>query len=365
MLRLNYKLYVAMPKQPSMIPPDSYELFLIALKKRIRTAQVKAALAVNKELILLYWQIGRDILQRQAVEGWGGKVVTQLAKDLKREFPELRGFSRSNLMYMRTFAEAWPDEQIVHQLGGQIPWKHNCVLLEKVKDPDARRWYIQKTVEHGWSRAVLTMQIETGLYQRQGSAVTNFERTLPKPQSDLARQMLKDPYSFEFLTISEEAAERELEQALMTHIREFLLELGVGFSFVGSQFRLEVEGDEFFIDLLFYHLRLRCYVVIELKTTDFRPEYAGKMNFYVSAVDDLLRHPDDAPTIGIVLCKSSKKTIAEYALRNVSTPIAVSTHKLPKKLQDSLPTPEQLEMELESAMKELEAQKGLVDDTAE
>ena len=168
-----------------------------------------------------------------------------------------------------------------------------------------------------------------------------------------------------FLTISEEAAERELEQALMTHIREFLLELGVGFSFVGSQFRLEVEGDEFFIDLLFYHLRLRCYVVIELKTTDFRPEYAGKMNFYVSAVDDLLRHPDDAPTIGIVLCKSSKKTIAEYALRNVSTPIAVSTHKLPKKLQDSLPTPEQLEMELESAMKELEAQKGLVDDTAE
>ena len=348
-----------------MIPPDSYELFLTDLKKRIRTAQVKAALAVNKELILLYWQIGRDILQRQAVEGWGGKVVTQLAKDLKREFPELRGFSRSNLMYMRTFAEAWPDEQIVHQLGGQIPWKHNCVLLEKVKDSDARRWYIQKTVEHGWSRAVLMMQIETGLYQRQGSAVTNFERTLPKPQSDLARQMLKDPYSFEFLTISEEAAERELEQALMTHIREFLLELGVGFSFVGSQFRLEVEGDEFFIDLLFYHLKLRCYVVIELKTTDFRPEYAGKMNFYVSAVDDLLRHPDDAPTIGIVLCKSSKKTIAEYALRNVSTPIAVSTHKLPKKLQDSLPTPEQLEMELESAMKELEAQKGSVDDTAE
>lgn len=354
-----------MPKQPSMIPPDSYELFLTDLKERIRTAQVKAALAVNKELILLYWQIGRDILQRQAVEGWGGKVVAQLAKDLKREFPELRGFSRSNLMYMRTFAEAWPDEQIVHQLGGQIPWKHNCVLLEKVKDPDARRWYIQKTVEHGWSRAVLTMQIETGLYQRQGSAVTNFERTLPKPQSDLARQMLKDPYSFEFLTISEEAAERELEQALMTHIREFLLELGVGFSFVGSQFRLEVEGDEFFIDLLFYHLKLRCYVVIELKTTDFRPEYAGKMNFYVSAVDDLLRHPDDAPTIGIVLCKSSKKTIAEYALRNVSTPIAVSTHKLPKKLQGSLPTPEQLEMELESAMKELEAHKGSVDDTAE
>jgi len=345
-----------MPKQPSTIPPDSYDVFFSDLKKRINTARVKAALAVNKELILLYWQIGTQILAKQAEEGWGSKIIAQLAKDLKREFPDMKGFSTRNLKYMRAFAEAWPDEQIVHQLGAQIPWKHNCILLEKIKNPEARQWYIQKTVEHGWSRSILAMQIETDLYQRQGSAVTNFERILPPAQSDLARQMLKDPYSLEFLTISEDVAERELERALVTHIREFLLELGVGFSFVGSQVRLEVEGDEFFMDLLFYHLKLRCYVVIELKTTDFKPEYAGKMNFYVSAVDDLMRHPDDQPTIGIVLCKSSKKTIAEYALRNVSTPIAVSTHKLPKKLQSSLPTPEQLEMEMEAAVNAIEAQ---------
>lgn len=347
----------AMPKQSSMIPPDSYELFLTNLKERIRTARVKAALAVNKELILLYWHIGTEILQRQEAEGWGSKIVTQLAKDLKREFPEMKGLSRTNLMYMRTFAEAWPDEQIVHQLGGQIPWKHNCVLLEKVKDPDARQWYIRKTVEHGWSRNVLVMQIETDLYKRQGSAVTNFERTLPKPQSDLARQMLKDPYSFEFLTISDEAAERELERGLVERIRDFLLELGTGFSFVGSQYYLNIGGEDFYLDLLFYHLELRCFVIIDLKMGDFKAEYSGKMNLYVSAVDDMLRKEHDNPTIGMVLCKSKNKTIAEYALRNVSTPIAVSTHKLPKKLQDSLPTPEQLEMELEAAVKEIEAQQ--------
>ena len=345
-----------MPKQPSMIPPDRYELFFNGLKKRISNARVKAALAVNQELVLLYWQIGKDILERQEAEGWGSKVVTQLSKDLKREFPEMKGFSPRNLKYMRAFAEAWSDEEIVQQLVAQIPWGHNVRILDKVKSHDAMRWYVQKTIENGWSRNVLTMHIETDLYQRQGSAVTNFERTLPKPQSDLARQMLKDPYSFEFLNISEKAAERELEQALMTHIREFLLELGIGFSFVGSQFRLEVSGNEFFIDMLFYHLKLRCYVVIELKTTEFKPEYVGKMNFYVSAVDDLLRHPDDQPTIGIVLCKSKDKVITEYALRNVSTPIGVSTHKLPKQLQDSLPTPEQLEMEMEAAVEAIESQ---------
>ena len=344
-----------MPKQPFLIPPDQYATFLTDLKVRIRTAQVKAALAVNQELIMLYWQIGTRILATQEEAGWGNKVIPKLAKDLKQEFPEMKGFSARNLGYMKRFAEAWPDESILQQLAAKIPWFHNCVLLEKVKDAEARQWYIQKTVENGWSRNVLTMQIETNLYQRQGGAVTNFERMLPKPQSDLAQQMLKDPYSLEFLTVSEDVAERELEQALVTHIKEFLLELGVGFSFVGSQVRLEVEGDEFFMDLLFYHLKLRCYVVIELKTTDFKPEYAGKMNFYVSAVDDLMRHPDDKPTIGIVLCKSSKKTIAEYALRNVSTPIAVSTHKLPKKLQDILPTPEQLEMQMEAAVQAIEA----------
>ena len=356
------KRFPPMPKQHSMIPPDGYEPFLADVKERISAARVKAALAVNKELILLYWHIGTGILAKQAEEGWGSKVVTRLAKDLRREFPDMTGLSRSNLMAMRGFAEAWPDEQIVQQLVGQLPWGHNIRLLEKVKDPEARQWYIKKTVEHGWSRSMLLMQIETNLYQSQRSAVTNYERTLPKPQSDQERQILKSPYSFEFLTISEEAVERELEKALMTHIREFLLELGVGFSFVGSQVRLEIEGDEFFMDLLFYLLTLRCYVVIELKTTDFKPEYAGKMNFYVSAVDDLMRHPDDQPTIGIVLCKSSKKTIAEYALRNVSTPIAVSTHKLPKKLQDSLPTPEQLEMEMEAAVQAISEQAQKIDD---
>ena len=310
-----------MPNQLSLIPPDAYQSFLNDLKQRIRTAQIKAALAVNKELILLYWQIGREILNRQEDEGWGSKVVAQLSKDLKREFPELKGFSRTNLLYMRSFAKAWPDEELVHQAGGLIPWKHNCVLIDKVKDPEARQWYIGKTIEHGWSRSVLTMQIETGLYGRQGSAVTNFERTLPKPKSDLTRQILKDPYSFEFLTITEEAVERELEKGLVAHIREFLLELGVGFAFVGSQYRLEVEGDEFFIDLLFYHLKLRRYVVIDLKTTDFKPEYAGKMNFYVSAVNNLLCEDWDEPTIGIVLCRSKKKTVVEFALDTVNNPI--------------------------------------------
>ncbi|KPQ31934.1 MAG: hypothetical protein HLUCCA11_22685 [Phormidesmis priestleyi Ana] len=344
-----------MPKQPSMIQPDSYEVFFSDLKKRISTARVKAALAVNKELILLYWQIGTQILAKQAEEGWGSKIIEKLSKDLKRTFPDMKGFSPRNLKYMRALAEAYPDQSIVLQAIAQIPWGHNQSLLNKLDSLEERVWYARKTVESGWSRNILEIQIETGLYRRQGLAVTNFERMLPKPQSDLAQQMLKDPYSLEFLTVSEDVAERELEQALVTHIREFLLELGVGFSFVGSQVRLEVEGDEFFMDMLFYHLKLRCYVVIELKTTDFKPEYAGKMNFYVSAVDDLMRHPDDKPTIGIVLCKSSKKTIAEYALRNVSTPIAVSTHKLPKKLQNSLPTPEQLEMEIEAAVQSIEA----------
>ena len=339
-----------------MLPSDSYELFLNDLKKRISTARVKAALAVNKELILLYWQIGTKILAKQEEKGWGSKVIPQLAKDLKREFPDMKGFSQRNLKYMRTFADAWPDEEFVHQLGAQIPWKHNCELLTKVKDPAAREWYIRKTVEHGWSRDVMMMQIDTDLYQRQGSAVTNFERTLPKPQSDLAQQMLKDPYSFEFLTISDDAAERDLERGLVERIRDFLLELGTGFSFVGSQYYLNIGGEDFYLDLLFYHLKLRCFIIIDLKMGDFKAEYSGKMNLYVSAVDDMLRHENDEPTIGMVLCRSKNKTIAEYALRNVSTPIAVSTHKLPKKLQDSLPTPEQLEMEIEAAVNAIEAQ---------
>ena len=253
---------------------------------------------------------------------------------------------------MRAFAEAYPDEQIVQQLAGQIPWFHNCTLLDKVKNPTERVWYIQQTIEYGWSRNVLVHQIESGLYRRQGKATTNFDRTLPKPQSELAQQLLKDPYNFDFLSLGKDALERDLEQALIDHIRDFLLELGVGFAFVGSQYHFEVGGQDFYIDLLFYHLRLRCYVVVDLKMSDFQPEFSGKMNFYLSATDDLLRHPDDQPSIGIILCKSKNQVIAEYALRDLSKPIGVSAYQLqsalPEQLKSSLPTIEELEDVLET-----------------
>lgn len=354
-----------MSSQPPLIPPDAYTLFLSSLKERIQTAQIKAALAVNQELILLYWQIGTEILQRQETEGWGSKVIGRLAKDLKRDFPELKGFSSRNIKYMRSFAEAWPDEEFVHQLGAQIPWKHNCVLIEKVKAPQARRWYIEQTIQNGWSRNILTMQIDSNLYRRQGDAVTNFERTLPQPQSDLAQQLIKDPYNFDFLTLRRGALERELEAGLVSHIRDFLLELGVGFAFLGSQYPITVDDKEYRIDLLFYHTQLRCYVVIDLKMTEFEPEYAGKMNFYVAAIDDMLRRGDDQPTIGIVLCKTKRKTTAEYALRNVTTPIAISTHRLPEELQEQLPSIRQLEMEIEAATQELETRVESLDEPPE
>ena len=341
-----------MPKANLPIPED-YDAFLHSLKQHIQQAQVRAALSVNRELILLYWQIGREILGRQQEQGWGTKVIDRLARDLKAAFPEMKGFSPRNLKYMRSLAAAYPDEQMVQQVVAQIPWGHNVRILDQVKEPEARLWYIQKTVEHGWSRNVLMMQIERGIYQRRGEAVTNFAQTLPQPQSDLAQQLIKDPYNFDFLSLGDAAQERDLENALVTHIRDFLLELGVGFAFVGSQYHLAVDGVDFYIDLLFYHLRLRCYVVIDLKMKEFEPEYSGKMNFYVSAVDDLLRHPDDQPTIGIILCKSKNKTIAEYALRGVNRPIGVSTHhlgiesELPESLQQNLPTIQQLQEELD------------------
>jgi predicted nuclease of restriction endonuclease-like (RecB) superfamily len=330
------------------------------LKERIRSAQVRAALSVNRELVLLYWQLGQDILTRQRQQGWGAKVIDRLASDLQKEFPDMKGFSPRNLKYMRAFAEAYPNEPIVQEVLAQITWYHNIALIEKLKSPEERLWYAQKTVEHGWSRNVLVHQIETGLHRRLGAALTNFDRTLPKPQSDLAQQLLKDPYNFDFLSLGQEVQERDLERALVNHIRDFLLELGVGFAFVGSQYHLEIDGDDFYIDLLFYHLRLRCYVVIDLKMKEFQPEYSGKMNFYISAVDDLLRHPDDQPTIGIILCRGKKKTIAEYALRDLNKPIGISTYKLkdslPQTLQDNLPTLEQLEIELNTVASEIEAE---------
>ncbi|MGG6270156.1 PDDEXK nuclease domain-containing protein [Leptolyngbya sp. AN03gr2] len=340
--------------------PENYDDFLNNLKERIRSAQLRAALAVNQELVMLYWQIGCEVLAKEQTQGWGAKVVERIAKDLKKAFPEIKGFSVRNLRYMKVFAEAYPDEAMLQQLAAKIPWFHNCVLLEKVKDAEARNWYIQQTIEYGWSRSILLHHVDSKLYYRQGAATTNFSQTLPQPQSELAQQVLRDPYNFDFLGLGNEAHERDLENALVNHIRDFLLELGVGFAFVGSQYPLQVSGKEFRIDLLFYHFRLHCFVVIDLKTVEFEPEFGGKMNFYVSAVDDLLRGESDQPTIGMILCKTHDKTIVEYSLRDVHKPIGVSAYQLkdalPDQLQGSLPTIEQLEMELETAVQEMKTE---------
>ena len=333
----------------SMAPPD-YVQWLQSLKEQIRTARIKASLAVNSELIRLYWRIGSEIVARRATQNWGTKVLDQLAKDLRSEFPDMKGLSLTNLKYMAMYAEAWPDGAIGHQPGDQIPWKHNCLLIEKIKDRPTREWYIKKTTEHGWSRSILEMQIESQAHRRFGAAQTNFERTLPAPQSDLARDLLKDPYAFDFLGLTDAANERAIEKGLIQHLRDFLIELGVGFAFVGSQYKLDIEGDEFYIDLLFYHLKLHCYVVIELKNTEFKFEYTGQLNGYLAAVDDLVRDPaHDAPTIGLILCKSKKQTMVEYALRGVQTPMGVSTYRtaLPDAVAQALPSIEVLAAEIE------------------
>jgi predicted nuclease of restriction endonuclease-like (RecB) superfamily len=329
---------------------DDYRRWLAELKQRVERTRLRAVTSVNRELVTLYWQIGREILDRQQRQGWGAAVVDRLARDLKAAFPDMRGFSPRNLKYMRSLAQAWPDAEFVQQPAAQLPWFHLCTLLDKVKDQVQRSWYAGKTLEHGWSRQVLTMQIETAAYTRAGSAVTNFGETLPPPQSDLARDALKDPYIFDFLGLTEDAQERDIEQALTRHITRFLLELGAGFAFVGRQYRLEVGGDEFFIDLLFYHLKLRCYVVVELKTTPFRPEYAGQLNFYLSAIDAQVKAEDDQPTIGLLLCKEKNRLVAEYALRGVAKPMGVAEYQLlrqvPESLETTLPSIDQIEAEL-------------------
>ena len=329
-----------------------YGAFVEDLKQRVREAQLRASLAVNSELILLYWRIGKDILERQKRLGWGAKVIDRLSTDLRRAFPEMKGFSARNLLFMRGFAQAWPDEEIVKQLVSQLPWGHNIRLIQKVADPEVRLWYLRRAVAHGWSRDILVMQIDSELHRRAAAAPTNFDRTLPPPQSDLARQAVKDPYCFDFLTLHQDAMERELEQGLVEHIRDFLLELGVGFSFVGTQVLLKVGDQDFFLDMLFYHLKLRCFVVIELKARAFQPEYAGKLNFYLSAVDDLLRHESDQPTIGLLLCKTKDDVVVEYALRDLNKPIGVArwetklVESLPEDLVGTLPTVEEFEAEL-------------------
>ena len=331
------------------LPPD-YADWLAELKTRIHNAQQRATLAVNRELVLLYWQIGQDILARQARQGWGAKVIERLAQDLRAAFPDMKGFSPRNLKYMRAFAEAWPDAEFVQAVLAQLPWYHHLALLDKLPGAEARCWYTAKAIEHNWSRNVLVMHIETRLQERSGAALTNFPASLPKPLSDLARESLKDPYRFDFLGLTNEAQEREVEHALVKHVTQFLLELGAGFAFVGRQVLLNVGGDEFFIDLLFYHLKLRCYVVIELKGGKFKPEHLGQLGFYLTAVDMQVKAEQDNPTIGLLLCKSKNKVVAEYALRDTAQPIGVAEYQLieslPAELQTSLPSIEQIEQAL-------------------
>nr|WP_319492550.1 PDDEXK nuclease domain-containing protein [uncultured Desulfobacter sp.] len=333
--------------------PTGYADWLADLKTRIHSAQQRATLAVNRELVTLYWQIGRDILARQEQQGWGAKVIDRLSHDLRTAFPDMKGFSRANLMYMRAFAQAWPDEPIVQQAVGQLPWGHNLVLLTRLKQPEQRLSYARAAIEHGWSRNVLNINIETRLLERTGKAVTNFAARLPAPGSDLARESLKDPYLFDFLDVGQEADEREIESALVRHITQFLLELGAGFAFVGRQVHLEVGGDDFFIDLLFYHLKLRCYVVIELKAGKFKPEHLGQLGFYLTAVDRQVKEDRDNSTIGLLLCKSKNKVVAEYALGDKIQPMGIAEYKLveslPEPLKTNLPSIEQIEKELEGS----------------
>ena len=340
-------------QQNNAIISKEYKVFFQDIKKKILSSQIKAAIAVNRELITLYWEIGSKVYKKQKNEGWGYKTIEKLAKDLKSTFPNMKGFSFRNMKYMVHFAKSYPDFKIRQQLVAQIPWGHNILLLQKLQTIEDRLWYANKIIENSWSRSSLLHWIDSSLHKREGKAVTNFENTLIASQSDLANQTLKDPYLFDFLTLRDEYDEKELESGLLDHIQKFLLELGAGFSFVGRQVHLEVGDQDFYIDLLFYHYKLRCFIVVELKATDFKPEFAGKMNFYLSAVDDIMKHKDDRPTIGLLLCKGKNKVVAEYALRDINKPIGISQYEtaviesLPSELKGSLPSIEEIEQELE------------------
>jgi len=328
--------------------PEGYHEFIIPLKNRIRSAQVKAAVSVNRELVLLYWQIGNDIIIRQEREGWGAKVIDRLSSDLMHEFSGMKGFSVRNLKYMQKFARAWRDTQFVQQVAAQIPWFHHCTILDKVPEGSDREWYIRETIRNGWSRNVLIHQIESGSIHRSGTSVTNFSATLPAQQSDLAREVVRDPYIFDFLGSDAGKSERELHQSLLDKLRNFLIELGIGFAFLGSEYHVTIGDQDFYFDLLFYHTRLHCSIIVELKTGAFIPEFAGKLNFYLSAADDLLRDPaTDKPSIGILLCQKKNRVIAEYALRDMSKPMAVSAYhfgrELPRQLQEQLPDAKRLQ----------------------
>jgi len=341
-----------------------YSTWLKELKSKIRSVQIKAAVKVNTEVLNFYWDLGADIVEKQAATKWGDGFLSKLSQDLIAEFPDIKGFSERNIKYIRQWflfyrpqkaigqqPVAQLEKTIGQQLVSQIPWGHNLVIISKIKDTNEALFYVQKTIQNNWSRAVLIHHIENGLYEREGKAITNFKATLPEPQSDLARQTLKDPYSFDFLMLREKHDEKELEDALINQVTRFLLEMGAGFSYIGRQYRLVINGDEFFVDLLFYHIRLHCYVVVELKAVKFKPEFAGKLNFYVSAVDGILKAELDNPTIGILICKSKNKTVVEYALKDIHKPIGVSeytiTKNLPEEFKSSLPSIEEIEAELE------------------
>lgn len=373
---------------------NDYHIWLINLKEKVRSVQIKAAVKVNSELLTFYWELGRDIVNLQKSAKWGDGFLKQLSNDLITEFPEMKGFSKTNLKYIKRwylfyFSEIEKSQQVVDQLSQtvdiiesnndqeyksvinqqvmdtsaseifrqqvvaqiiQIPWGHNIAIITKCKNIEEAAFYVQRTLQHSWSRSLLVHQIENGLFQREGNAITNFSETLPMPQSNLAQQTLKDPYIFDFMTLSKDYSERELENGLIEHITNFLLELGAGFAYIGKQIPIQVSEREFFLDLLFYHTQLHSYVVVELKTVEFEPEHAGKLNFYIKAIDEQLRKKGDKPTIGILLCKSKDKVVVEYSLSDIHKPMGVSeyhlTQSLPDDLKSSLPSIEEIEAEL-------------------
>jgi predicted nuclease of restriction endonuclease-like (RecB) superfamily len=332
--------------------PDWYGQLLESVAKKVAIGRLRAVVAANRELVLTYWAIGRDILARQEEEGYGHALIDRLSADLRDRFPSARGYSARNLRYMRAFAEAWPDPEILQQLVADLPWGHQILLLQRLSSQEARLWYAQRVIEEGWSRSILDLQVDRRLYERNGKAITNFARVLPAPDSDLAQQATKDPYLFDFVEAAGAMHERELERALIDHIEKFLLELGQGFAFVGRQQRLTIAGDDLYVDLLFFHYKLNRFVVIELKTVKFNPAFMGKIGTYMAAVDDQIKSPHHEPTIGLLLCKTKNDLMAEYALRSQTGPVGIAEWAtaiettLPRDVASKLPSVEELEAEL-------------------
>ena len=345
---------VIFPVSPNLSEmSDAYLKFIEEVKSEMQKQRISVVLNANSSMTCLYWNIGRDILKKQEEEGWGTKIIDRMAKDLKDAFPEMSGFSPRNIKYMRKFADSWPDFEIVQRVVAQIPWRTNISLMDKLRDEESRIWYAYKVIENGWSKTILDLQIESRLMERSGRSVNNFSEALPPANSDMVNQVFKDPYLFDFLGTDMPRREIEIERQLTEHIQSFLLELGQGFAFVGRQVHLEVGGDDFYLDLLFYHLKLRCFVVIELKACDFEPGFISQLNMYQNVVDDILRHPDDKPTIGLLLVKGKNETVVEYSLAGYQNPIGVAEWKnqmakaLPEELRSSLPSIEDIEKELE------------------